>query len=134
VLEPDLQPVTSVDTYASLGRQCRSEIFGSKSVLRLLALSLSLAVASSALLADDGDHDQDHRDHGQSVDAIVGSWIVHVTINTLDPNPDNLPLPIKVAPASGINKPPSAGPIIPEMLNCKPLKVAAEGNSSSETT
>jgi hypothetical protein len=40
----------------------------------------------------------------------------------------------KLAPANGINKPPNAGPIIPEMLNCKPLKVAAEGNSASETT
>src|SRR5271165_188954 len=39
----------------------------------------------------------------------------------------------KLAPASGTNKPPSAGPIMPEMLNCKPLKVAAEGNSASET-
>src|SRR5438552_11748931 len=40
----------------------------------------------------------------------------------------------KLAPANGINKPPNAGPIIPEMLNCKPLNVAAEGNSASETT
>ena len=38
------------------------------------------------------------------------------------------------APANGTNKPPNAGPIIPEMLSCKPLKVAAEGSSASETT
>jgi hypothetical protein len=41
---------------------------------------------------------------------------------------------LMTAPANGTNKPPNAGPIIPEMLNCKPLKVAAEGNSVSETT
>src|ERR1700751_1415173 len=40
----------------------------------------------------------------------------------------------KFAPANGINKPPNAGPTIPEMLNCKPLKVAAEGSSVSDTT
>jgi hypothetical protein len=40
----------------------------------------------------------------------------------------------KLAPANGIKKPPNAGPMIPEMLNCKPLKVAAEGNSAFETT
>src|SRR3984893_7421297 len=38
------------------------------------------------------------------------------------------------APAHGTNKPPNAGPIIPEMLSCKPLNVAAEGSSASETT
>src|SRR6202011_3810721 len=38
------------------------------------------------------------------------------------------------APANGTNKPPNAGPIIPEMLSCKPLKVAAEGSSPSDTT
>src|SRR3984893_6952333 len=40
----------------------------------------------------------------------------------------------KLAPANGTNKPPNAGPIIPEMLSCKPLKVAAEGSSPSDTT
>ena len=30
--------------------------------------------------------------------------------------------------------PPRAGPIIPEIFSCKPLRVAADGNSSSETT
>src|SRR6516225_7408375 len=39
-----------------------------------------------------------------------------------------------LAPAREINRPPNAGPIIPEMLNCRPLKVAAEGKSASETT
>src|SRR6266436_6505476 len=38
------------------------------------------------------------------------------------------------APPNGTNKPPNAGPIIPEMLSCKPLNVAAEGSSASETT
>src|ERR1700719_1774153 len=38
------------------------------------------------------------------------------------------------APANGINKPPNAGPIIPEMFSCKPLNVTAEGSSASETT
>jgi hypothetical protein len=38
------------------------------------------------------------------------------------------------APKSGTSKPPNAGPTIPEMLNCKPLKVAAEGSSASDTT
>src|ERR1700726_3456492 len=40
----------------------------------------------------------------------------------------------KFAPASGTKKPPNTGPIIPEMLSCKPLKVAADGSSPSETT
>jgi hypothetical protein len=34
--------------------------------------------------------------HQGFVDPIVGSWIVHVTLNTLDPNPDKLPLPFTV--------------------------------------
>src|SRR6516164_5943970 len=40
----------------------------------------------------------------------------------------------KLAPARGINRPASAGPTMPEILNCKPLKVAADGSSESETT
>src|ERR1700730_2342040 len=40
----------------------------------------------------------------------------------------------KFAPAKVTNKPPNAGPIIPEILNCKPPKVAAEPSSEVETT
>jgi len=40
----------------------------------------------------------------------------------------------KFAPTDETNKPPNTGPTIPEMLNCKPLKVTAEGSSVSETT
>lgn len=38
------------------------------------------------------------------------------------------------APINGKSMPPRAGPIIPEIFSCKPLKVAADGNSASETT
>ena len=63
---------------------------------RLLALLLALAVSTPVLLADDEDHD---RDHDRFVDPIVGSWIVHVTIDTIEiiipaPNPPPV-LPIK---------------------------------------
>jgi hypothetical protein len=59
---------------------------------RLVALLLALAVSTPVLLADDGDHDR-------FVDPIVGSWIVHVTIDTIEiiippPNPPPV-LPIK---------------------------------------
>ena len=37
-------------------------------------------------------------------------------------------------PINGISKPPKAGPMIPEMLSCKPPKVTAEGSSAFETT
>src|SRR6516162_8496706 len=40
----------------------------------------------------------------------------------------------KLAPARGTNRVASAGPTMPEILNCKPLKVAADGSSESETT
>jgi hypothetical protein len=36
--------------------------------------------------------------------------------------------------ASGTSKPSNAGPIIPEMLSCRPLNLAAEGSRASETT
>jgi hypothetical protein len=39
----------------------------------------------------------------------------------------------KFAPANGTKKPPNTGPIIPEILSCKPLKAAADGSSRSET-
>jgi hypothetical protein len=86
---------------SDLSRICGLAIFGSlgydrcggQRLLRLLALLLPLAFSTPVLLADDEHHDQDHR---ESVDPIVGSWIVHVTIDTLDPNPDHIPLPIKL--------------------------------------
>ena len=63
-----------------------------KTLIRLSALLLALAVSTSVLLADDGDHDR-------FVDPIVGSWIVHVTIDTIEIMipPENPPpvLPIK---------------------------------------
>src|SRR6516164_2382804 len=40
----------------------------------------------------------------------------------------------KLAPARGINRLANAGPTMPEILTCKPLKVAADGSSESETT
>src|SRR4051794_954913 len=40
----------------------------------------------------------------------------------------------QLAPKNGNKRPPKAGPIIPDMFNCSPLSVDAEGNSSSETT
>jgi hypothetical protein len=67
---------------------------GGKRLIRLLALLLALAVSTPVLLADDGDHDQDHRDHGQFVDPIVGSWIVHVTIDTFTSVPPPNPPPV----------------------------------------
>jgi hypothetical protein len=62
-----------------------------KRLIRLLALLLAFAVAAPVLLAEDGDHDND-RDLGRFVDPIVGSWIVHVTVNNPPPslNVDNL--------------------------------------------
>jgi len=33
--------------------------------------------------------------HQGFVDPIVGSWIVHVTLDTLDPNPNHVPLPLQ---------------------------------------
>ena len=55
-------------------------------ICRLLSVLVALVVAGPALLAEDGDHDQDH---GRFVDPIVGSWVihVHVTIFTPTPNP-----------------------------------------------
>jgi hypothetical protein len=45
------------------------------------ALLLALAVAAPVLLAEDSDHDHDN-DRGRFVDPIVGSWIIHVTVDT----------------------------------------------------
>src|SRR5947209_6730187 len=70
---------------------------GGPRLLRSLALLLALAVSTPVLLANDGDHDQDHRDHGRCVDPIVGSWIVHVTFETLTPTPNPpVTLPFKL--------------------------------------
>lgn len=38
------------------------------------------------------------------------------------------------APIKGSSMPPRAGPTIPEIFSCKPLRVAADGNSSSDTS
>jgi hypothetical protein len=66
---------------------------GGKRLLRLLALCAAVAVSTPVLLAQDGDHGQDHRDHGRFVDPIVGSWIVHVTLTAYTPTlPVSLPL------------------------------------------
>ena len=37
---------------------------------------------------------------------------------------------IQLAPMSGSSIPPTVGPMIPEIVSCKPPKVVAEGNSS----
>jgi hypothetical protein len=71
-------------SFATLNDRC-----GGQRLLRLLALLLALAVSTSVLLADDGD-----RDHGRFVDPIVGSWIVHVTVDTYTPTP-SFPLPFQ---------------------------------------
>ena len=39
----------------------------------------------------------------------------------------------ELAPMKGSKNPPRAGPKIPEMLSCKPPRVAAEGSSEVET-
>jgi hypothetical protein len=59
-----------------------------KSVSRLLALLLALAIPAPLLLAGDDDHDRNNdREHGRFVDPIVGSWIIHVTVDTFSPTP-----------------------------------------------
>jgi hypothetical protein len=61
-----------------------------KSLIRLLALFLVLAVAAPVLLAqENGDRDQ-----GRFVEPIVGSWIVHVTVTAYTPTLP-VPLPLK---------------------------------------
>jgi hypothetical protein len=68
----------------SLSRRdkCRS----GKSAPRLLALLLTLAISAPLLLAGDDDHDRNNgRDHGRFIDPIVGSWIIHVTVDTPQP-------------------------------------------------
>ena len=68
---------------------------GGKRVIQLLALLLALAVAIPVLLAEDSDHDHNNgSDHGRFVDPIVGSWIIHVTVETFTPKP-SFRLPFK---------------------------------------
>ena len=56
-----------------------------KSLTWLLSLLLAVAVAPPVLLAQERDHDND-RDHGRFVDPIVGSWIIHVTVENPPPS------------------------------------------------
>jgi hypothetical protein len=69
---------------------------GGKSLIRLLALLLALAVAAPVLLADEQDYgqDRDHHDQGprRDTDSIVGSWVVQVFPNPPAPPPmPNMP-------------------------------------------
>jgi hypothetical protein len=57
-----------------------------RTVSRLLALLLAFAIPAPLLLAGDDDHDRNNgRDHGRFIDPIVGSWIIHVTVDTPQP-------------------------------------------------
>ena len=59
-----------------------------KSVIRLLALLVTLAISAPLLLAGDENHDRNNdREHGRFVDPIVGSWIVEVSPNPPGPSP-----------------------------------------------
>jgi hypothetical protein len=70
----------------------------SKSGSLLLALLLTLAISAPLLLAGDDDHDRNNgRDHGRFIDPIVGSWIIHITVNSFtftDPTATPPPLPL----------------------------------------
>jgi hypothetical protein len=69
---------------------------GGKRLIRVLALLLAFAVPAPVLLAGDDDRGRNNdREHGRFVDPIVGSWIIHVTVETFTPTPD-FPLPLKV--------------------------------------
>jgi hypothetical protein len=69
--------------------------WSNKRLIRLLALLVALAVPAPVLLGGDDDHDRNNdRDHGRFVDPIVGSWIIHVTVDTFIPTP-NPPPPFK---------------------------------------
>ena len=60
---------------------------GGKRLIRLLALLLALAVPAPVLLSGDDDHDHNNgKDHGRFVDPIVGSWIIHVTVENPPPS------------------------------------------------
>ena len=66
-------------SYARLDN-CRS----GKNVGRLLALLLALTIPAPLLLAGD---DGRNNDRGRLVDPIVGSWIIHVTVDKVTPPP-----------------------------------------------
>jgi hypothetical protein len=56
-----------------------------KSLIRLLALFLALAIAAPVLLAqENGDRDADH---GRFGDPVIGSWIAHVHLTNFNPTP-----------------------------------------------
>jgi hypothetical protein len=58
---------------------------GGTRLFRLLALLLALAVPAPVLLGGDDDHNNG-RDHVRFVDPIVGSWIIHVTVENPPPS------------------------------------------------
>jgi hypothetical protein len=54
-----------------------------RNLIWLLALLLALAIPVPLLLAGDDYHDHNNdREHARFVDPIVGSWIIHVTVDT----------------------------------------------------
>jgi hypothetical protein len=58
-----------------------------KRLLRLLALLSALAVTTPVLFGGDDDHGRNNdREHGRFVDPIVGSWIIHVTVENPPPS------------------------------------------------
>jgi hypothetical protein len=61
--------------------------WSNKRLIRLLALLLALAVPAPVLLGGDDDQDRNNgREHGRFVDPIVGSWIIHVTVENPPPS------------------------------------------------
>jgi hypothetical protein len=72
-------------SFSTLAHRC-----GGKTLMRLLALVLALAVAAPVLVAQDSDHHRD-ADYGHFVDPIVGSWIIHVTVEAFSPTPNPPP-------------------------------------------
>jgi hypothetical protein len=67
-----------------------------KNVVRLLALFLALTISAPLLLAGEDGRDND-REHGRSVDPIVGSWIIHIRVTAFtftDPTQTPPPLPL----------------------------------------
>ena len=66
--------------------------WSNKRLILLLALLLALAVPAPVLLGGDDDHDRNNeREDGRFVDPIVGSWIIHVTVDTFTPTPSPPP-------------------------------------------
>jgi hypothetical protein len=56
--------------------------WGHKRLIRLLTILLALAVPTPMVIGGDND-----REHGRFVDPIVGSWIIHVTVDKVTPPP-----------------------------------------------